>query len=40
MGFRSPVIVAKAVAMIDHLSGGRFVLGVGIGAYREEYEAM
>ncbi len=40
MGFRSPVTVAKAVATVDHLSGGRFVLGLGIGAYREEYEAM
>jgi probable F420-dependent oxidoreductase len=40
MGFRNPVTVAKAVATVDHLSDGRFVLGLGIGAYREEYEAM
>ncbi len=40
MSFRHPAHVAKQAATIDHLSGGRMVLGVGIGAYREEFEAM
>lgn len=40
MGFRHPVVLAKQVATLDQLSGGRFILGVGIGAYREESEAM
>lgn len=40
MPFRHPVVVAKQAATLDLLSGGRFVLGVGIGAYREEFEAM
>jgi probable F420-dependent oxidoreductase len=38
--FRHPVVAAKQVATLDRLSGGRAVLGVGIGAYREEFEAM
>jgi probable F420-dependent oxidoreductase len=38
--FRHPVVVAKEVATLDHLSGGRVLLGVGIGAYREEFKAM
>ena len=38
--FRHPVVIAKEVATLDQLSGGRLLLGVGIGAYREEFEAM
>ncbi|MFL6119394.1 LLM class F420-dependent oxidoreductase [Actinophytocola sp.] len=28
---REPIVTAKAVASLDHISGGRFVLGVGAG---------
>src|SRR5436190_809344 len=28
---RDPIVTAKAVASLDHLSGGRFVFGVGFG---------
>ena len=38
--FRHPVVLAKQAATLDRLSGGRLVMGVGIGAYREEFEAM
>lgn len=34
------VVLAKQIATLDHLSKGRFMLGVGIGAYREEFEAL
>jgi len=38
--FRHPVIIAKEIATLDGLSDGRLIVGVGIGAYREEFEAM
>jgi probable F420-dependent oxidoreductase len=33
---RDPIITAKEVASVDHLSGGRFEFGVGAGWNREE----
>lgn len=37
---REPVLLAKQIATLDDLSNGRVRLGVGIGAYREEFEAV
>jgi probable F420-dependent oxidoreductase len=35
---RDPIITAKEVASIDHLSGGRFEFGIGAGWNREEMQ--
>jgi len=37
---RDPVLLAKQVSSLDHISGGRITLGVGVGGYREEFEAV
>lgn len=37
---REPVFLAKQVATLDHFSKGRLILGVGVGAYREEFESL
>lgn len=37
---RNPVVLAKEVATLDALSGGRALLGIGVGWLREEFEAL
>ncbi|MFD7659925.1 TIGR03619 family F420-dependent LLM class oxidoreductase [Actinosynnema sp. NPDC059797] len=38
--YRHPLLVARMAANLAELSGGRFVLGVGVGWARQEYEAL
>ncbi|MCX5532944.1 LLM class F420-dependent oxidoreductase [Streptomyces sp. NBC_00006] len=40
VGLRHPLVSAKQYATLDHLSGGRLVLGVGAGHVQEEFEAL
>ena len=37
---RNPVVLAKELATLDHLSGGRMTLGIGIGWLAEEFSAI
>jgi len=38
--FRNPLVLAKEIATLDNLSNGRLIIGVGLGAYREEFESL
>ena len=38
--YRNPLVTAKMLATIDRLSGGRVILGAGVGWLREEFEAL
>lgn len=38
MPMREPVLLAKQVATLDQISNGRLTIGIGVGAYRAEFE--
>ena len=40
MPYRNPVVTAKMLATLDVMSGGRVILGAGVGWLREEFEAL
>ncbi len=38
--YRNPLLIAKAAATVDKLSGGRFILGTGTGYLKGEFSAL
>jgi probable F420-dependent oxidoreductase len=38
--YRHPILTARLVSNVDHFSGGRFILGVGVGNAQDEFEAL
>lgn len=37
---RDPLVLARQAATLDYVSGGRLILGIGVGWMREEFEAL
>jgi len=40
LGYRNPLLCAKAVATLDVMAGGRTIVGVGVGYLQAEFEAL
>ena len=40
MPMRNPVLLAKALATIDHISNGRLILGTAVGWYKREFDSL
>ena len=38
--YRNPAYLGRVMATLDHVAGGRAVLGIGAGWYEDEYDAM
>ena len=40
MPMRNPVLLAKELATIDHISNGRLIVGAAVGWYKREFDSL
>ncbi|MGH3676480.1 MAG: TIGR03619 family F420-dependent LLM class oxidoreductase [Mycobacterium sp.] len=40
LGYHHPLAIVKRYGTLDHVSGGRVILGVGVGTLKEEFELL
>lgn len=40
LGYHHPLAIVKRYGTLDHVSGGRVILGVGVGSLREEFDLL
>ena len=40
LGYHHPLAIVKRYGTLDHVSGGRVILGVGVGTLREEFDLL
>jgi probable F420-dependent oxidoreductase len=40
LGYRHPLAIVKRYGTLDHVSGGRVILGVGVGSLKEEFDLL
>src|SRR4029078_8113599 len=40
LGYHHPLAIVKRYGTLDHVSGGRVILGVGVGPLREEFDLL
>ena len=40
LGYHHPLVIVKRYGTLDHVSGGRVILGVGVGSLKEEFDLL
>ena len=40
LGYHHPLAIVKRYGTLDHVSGGRVILGLGVGSLKEEFDLL